>query len=117
VFVFHGRDEGLCDRVARMLQTLQFEPIILSEQAWKGRTIIEKFEDHSDEARFAVVILSADDWARGPDDSDWPEQPNRARQNVILELGYFMGRLGRRYVAALLGPGVEEPSDIKDLVT
>jgi predicted nucleotide-binding protein len=57
------------------------------------------------------VILSADDWGRGPDDADWPDDPNRARQNVILELGYFMGRLGRRYVAPLLGPGVEQPSD------
>jgi predicted nucleotide-binding protein len=115
VFVVHGRDEGLRDGVARVLDKLAFEPVILSEQPWKGRTVIEKFEDHSEVAEFAVVILSADDWGRGPDEQDCPDGPNRARQNVILELGYFMGRLGRRYVAALLGPGVEEPSDIRGL--
>jgi predicted nucleotide-binding protein len=111
VFVVHGPDLGLRDRVARVLGKLQLEPIILQEQPSAGRTVIEKFEDHSEDAAFAVVILSADDWARGPDETEWPGNPNRARQNVILELGYFMGRLGRRYVAPLLGPGVEQPSD------
>lgn len=115
VFVVHGRDEGLRDSVARVLEKLKLDPVILSEQPWRGRTVIEKFEDHSETAKFAVVILSADDWGRGPDDSDWPAGPNRARQNVILELGYFMGRLGRRHVAAMLGPGVAEPSDIRGL--
>lgn len=101
--------------MARVLDRLQFQPIILGEQAWEGRTVIEKFEDHSEDVGFAVVILSADDWGRGPDDADSPAGPNRARQNVILELGYFMGRLGRRYVTGLLGPGVEQPSDILGL--
>jgi predicted nucleotide-binding protein len=41
-----------------------------------------------------------------------PERPNRARQNVILELGYFIGKLGRSRVAVLLAPGTEQPSDI-----
>jgi predicted nucleotide-binding protein len=64
-----------------VLEKLALEAIILEEQAWRGRTVIEKFEEHSDAAEFAVVILSADDWGRGPDDADWTrEKPNeRAR--------------------------------------
>jgi predicted nucleotide-binding protein len=112
VFLVHGRDDGLRDRVARALEKLEFEVVILSEHPHEGRTLIEKFEDKSLEVGFAVVILSADDWARGPDDADWPAEPNRARQNVILELGYFMGRLGRRWVAAMNAPGIELPSDV-----
>jgi predicted nucleotide-binding protein len=81
VFVVHGRNLGLRDRVARVLEKLALEAIILEEQAWRGRAVIEKFEEHSDAAEFAVVILSADDWGRGPDDADWTrEKPNeRAR--------------------------------------
>jgi predicted nucleotide-binding protein len=62
------------------------------------------------------VLLTPDDHGRGPDDPDWPEPPNRARQNVILELGYFMGRLGRPRVAALYREGTDIPTDIHGLV-
>jgi predicted nucleotide-binding protein len=112
VFIVHGRDEGLRDQVARVLMRLGFDPQILAEEPWQGRTVIEKFEDKSLEVGFAVVILSPDDYGRGPDDDDWPTAPNRARQNVILELGYFMGAIGRDRVAALYDPAVERPSDI-----
>jgi predicted nucleotide-binding protein len=115
VFVIHGRDDGLRDQVARVLERLDFEPVILSEEPNEGRTLIEKFEDKSLEIGFAVAILSPDDFVSGPDDTALPDVPNRARQNVILELGYFMGRLGRRRVAALAAPGVETPSDIHGL--
>jgi predicted nucleotide-binding protein len=59
----------------------------------------------------------ADDWGRGPDDAleEFPADPNRARQNVILELGYFMGQLGRERVAAIYRPGTELPTDIHGL--
>ena len=112
VFVVHGRDEGLRDRVARVLDRLDFEVVTLSEEPHWGRTLIEKFEDETLGVGFAVVILSPDDWGRGPDGEDWPQDPNRARQNVILELGYFMGRLGRDRVTALYQEHVERPSDI-----
>jgi predicted nucleotide-binding protein len=115
VFVVHGRDEGLRDQVARVLDRLDFEVVTLSEEPHRGRTLIEKFEDETLGIGYAVVILSPDDWGRGPDEEEWPEGPNRGRQNVILELGYFMGRLGRRRVTALSAPGVELPSDIHGL--
>lgn len=115
VFVVHGRDVALRETVARFLERLGLQPIVLHEQADNGRTIIEKFEDHALEAGAAVVLLTADDSAYGPEDPA-PSRPNRARQNVILELGYFLGVLGRSKTIALYQPGVELPSDIHGLL-
>jgi predicted nucleotide-binding protein len=112
VFVIHGRDEGLRAQVARLLERLGLDAIILQEQEDRGRTVIEKFEDHALDVGFAVALLTPDDYGKGPDDEAWPEAPNRARQNVVLELGYFMGTLGRQRVAALFQNGTELPSDI-----
>jgi predicted nucleotide-binding protein len=115
VFVVHGRDEALCDEVAQVLERLDLEALILMKQPGRGQTLIEKFEAGALKVGFAVVLFTPDDFGRGPDESEWPEQPNRARQNVVLELGYFMGRLGRPRVAALYHPGTEVPSDIHGL--
>lgn len=114
VFVVHGHDEGTKQMVARVLEKVRLRPIILHEQPDKGRTIIEKFEAHAPNAGYAVVIVTGDDLGRlHPGKNPQPpevERP-RARQNVILEWGYFLGRLGRERVAALCDPGVELPSD------
>jgi len=115
VFVVHGRNAALRAEVARTLEALGLEPLILSEQTNEGRTLIEKFEANAIEVGFAVVVLSADDRGVGPDGTEIPEYPNRARQNVILELGYFMGQLGRARVVPLYEPGVELPSDLHGL--
>jgi predicted nucleotide-binding protein len=116
VFVVHGRNDGIREEVARFLERLGFEAVILHEQTDQGRTIIEKFEAHALDVSYAVVLLSPDDYGRGPDDDNWPEAPNRARQNVILELGYFMGKLGRASTAALFLHGTELPSDIHGML-
>jgi len=107
VFIVHGHDEGSREAVARFLERLRINPIILHEQANKGCTLIEKFEQHGDVA-FAVVLLTADDVGGTSPDSLKP----RARQNVILELGYFIGALGRARVCALKRGDLEQPSDI-----
>jgi predicted nucleotide-binding protein len=112
VFIVHGHDEGVKQGVARFLEKLGINPIILHELADRGRTIIQKFEDHAD-VRFAVVLLTPDDEGRARGASDLRE---RARQNVILELGYFIGRLGRSNVCALKTEGVEEPSDLRGVL-
>jgi len=112
VFVVHGRDEGAKQTVARFLEKLNLHPIILHEQPNQGRTIIEKLHRHS-EVSFAVVLLTPDDEGRQVGTSEW--QP-RARQNVILELGFFVGLLGRERVCALRSPGVEVPSDLAGVV-
>ncbi|WP_410507215.1 nucleotide-binding protein [Methanosarcina hadiensis] len=113
VFVVHGHDNEMKETVARVLKNVGLEPIILHEQVDKGRTIIEKFEECSDNVSFAVVLLSPDDMGFKKDQQ--PESANyRARQNVILELGYFLGKLGRENVCALLNAkeNFEFPSDI-----
>lgn len=102
VFVVHGHDEALKQLVARVLETLDLQPIILHEQPNRGRTIIEKFEDYSDVA-FAVVLLTPDDIGYESQEGVEKARP-RARQNVVLELGFFLGKLGRAHVAALYKP-------------
>lgn len=108
IFLVHGRDERMRDAVARFLHAQSLSPVILSEKPNEGRTIIEKFEQEAD-VGFAVVCLSGDDLGKLSTESDWKP---RARQNVILELGYFVGRLERRRVCALLKGDLELPSDV-----
>ena len=108
VFIVHGHDELLKLEVARFTESLHLEPIILAEQPNLGRTIIEKFEKHASDADFAIVLLTPDDLGGAKLDSI----TGRARQNVILELGYFIGKLGRHRVCALYKSGVELPSDV-----
>lgn len=99
VFVVHGHDEEMKQSVARTLENLELEPLILHERPNKGRSIIEKFEDYAD-VGFAVVLLSPDDKCFVENEGE-VEEKRRARQNVILELGFFLGKLGRNRVMAL----------------
>ncbi len=112
VFLVHGHDEAVKFAVARFLEKLGLEPVILHEQPNKGQTVIEKFEANSD-VRFAVVLLTPDDEGRATTGKDLKP---RARQNVILELGYFIGKLRRARVCALYKEGVELPSDIHGVI-
>lgn len=107
VFIVHGHDEGPRESVARFLERMGLQPVILHEQASRGMTIPEKLIAHGD-VGFAVVLLTPDDLGRAKSTTE--DRP-RARQNVILELGYFVGRLGRDKVCALLKGGIEMPSD------
>lgn len=114
VFVVHGHDEGLKQTVARVLERLDLEPIILHEWPDKGRTIIEKLEDYSD-VGYAVVLMTGDDRG-GPKDAGPESYQLRARQNVLLELGLFLGKLGRERVCILYKPEVEMPSDYQGVL-
>ncbi len=109
VFVVHGRDVGVRDSVVRFLSDLQLKPIVLQERPSKGRTIAEKFEEHAREAGFAVVLFTPDD--EGALVGEYSNPQLRARQNVIFELGFFIGRLGRDKVSVLYKGDVEIPSD------
>ena len=113
VFIVHGHDELIKQTVARFLERIELKPIILYEQPSAGNTIIEKLERYSD-VNFGIVLLT-------PDDEGYPKgKPKdnkcRARQNVIMELGFLMGRLGRDRVVCLHKPEVELPSDILGIV-
>ena len=110
IFLVHGQNMGVMETVARFLERLGLEVLVLQEQADKGRTVIEKFEDHASEVGFAVVLLTADDRG-GPHDGSYESQKFRARQNAWLELGYFIAQLGRPRLCALHEEGVEIPSD------
>jgi len=112
IFVVHGHDGDMKQTVARTLEKLGLEPVILHEQPNRGRAIIEKFEDYSEAISFAIILLSPDD--KGCEANNFPGSAKlRARQNVILELGYFIGKLGRNKVLVLFKDEIdfEHPSD------
>ena len=87
VFIVHGHDEAAKQVIARFVERLDLKAIILDEQASRGQTIIDKFEEQADKAGFAIVLLTPDD-VGAPKDKQG-KLKDRARQNVILELGYF----------------------------
>lgn len=112
VFIVHGRDQARLHEVARFLERTTMpdvEVTILNEAPNVGQTLIEKLERVGAKAAYAVVLLTGDD--EGGIAQSGEHQP-RARQNVILELGYFLGKLGRERVAILHEQGVELPSDV-----
>lgn len=114
IFIVHGHDEAKKFQLARFLKDLtDQEPVILHEQPNKGAVLIEKLEASAARTGFAVVLLTADDMGRAKKET---EDKPRGRQNVVFELGFFMGALGRSNVAVLMEPGIEEPGDVTGLV-
>jgi predicted nucleotide-binding protein len=111
VFVVHGHDDGVREAVARFLEKIGFEAVILHEKANRGRTVIEKVEAHS-EVGFAVVLLTPDDEGCVKGGRPAP----RVRQNVLLELGYFLGKLTRARVCTLKVGDPEIPSDWRGII-
>lgn len=113
VFLVHGRDNELKQEVARFIEHLHIMPIILHEQASKGMTIIEKIEEYSN-VGFGVVLYTPCDvgYEKGCEDN----KMGRARQNVVFEHGYLIGKLGRKRVCALIKNNVERPNDISGVV-
>jgi predicted nucleotide-binding protein len=113
VFVVHGHDHGAKDAMARFLEKIELQAIILHEQPDQGFTIIEKFETYAKQVAFAVVLLTPDDLGGA---ASVPVQAARARQNVIFELGYFVGKLGRGRACLLRKGDVEIPSDLYGVI-
>lgn len=107
IFIVHGRDTPAKHEVELLIERAGLKPIVLHRQPNEGRTIIEKFEAHGGAAGFAVVVLTPDDVGGLDADKLRP----RARQNVIGELFWFAGRLGRNRVCALKKGDIEMPSD------
>lgn len=112
VFVVHGRDSQAVDQTELLIRRFGLTPIILREAPNAGRTVIEKFEAHSD-VGFAIVLLTPDDVGGLPT----AELRPRARQNVIWEWGYLVSKLGRDRVVCLYKGDVEMPSDLHGLMT
>lgn len=113
IFIVHGHDEAAREATARFVEKLGFRPVILHEQPNAGKTLIEKFERNAN-AAFAIVLLTPDDVGY-PKDKPEAAKP-RARQNVIFELGYFLGKLERAKVCALYKGEVEILSDYQGVL-
>jgi predicted nucleotide-binding protein len=114
VFIVHGQNEAKKFELKDFLAQLALDPVILHQQNDLGNTIIEKFEHYASQCAFAVVLLTPDDQAAPANSS--VEGKWRARQNVIMELGWFMAKLGRERVMLLHQGEVEIPSDILGVV-
>ena len=111
VFLIHGRDHGAREVVARFLEGLDLEVTILEDEPNRGRTVVEKFEQSSG-ADFAVALFTPDDVGGLSQDDLKP----RARQNVVLEYGYYLGKFDRDRVFALVKGDIEMPSDISGVL-
>lgn len=112
VFIVHGRDDLAKVETARFIEKMGFNAIILHEQANSGKTIIEKIEEHTN-VGFAIVLYTPCDIGSLAGESS---QTSRARQNVVFEHGYLIGKLGRQNVCALVKGDVEIPTDISGIV-
>ena len=112
VFIVHGHDNALKQEVARIIEKQGLEAVILNEQANGGKTIIEKIEENSDVGA-AICLFTGDDYGRAKDATS---ENLRARQNVVFEAGYFMGKLGRGNVILIASPDIEIPSDLQGVV-
>lgn len=113
VFIVYGHDADAREQLELTLRRLKLEPVVLQNVPSSGTTVIEKLEIHS-EVSFACVLLTPDDEGYRRDHSE--EKRYRARQNVVLELGMFLSKLGRQRVAILHKGDLELPSDIHGLL-
>jgi predicted nucleotide-binding protein len=113
VFIVHGHDELLKNEIARFIEKLNLEPIILHEQASSGKTIIEKIEEYSN-VGFGIALYTPCDV--GDKKSEKIELKPRARQNVVFEHGFLIGKIGRENVCALVKGQLEKPNDISGVV-
>jgi predicted nucleotide-binding protein len=113
VFIVHGHDGELKNELARLLEKLEFNPIILHEQADKGQTIIQKLQYEGSRVGFAFILHTPDDEGRKVGAADLNP---RSRQNVVFEHGMFVGRFTHGRVCAIVKQGVEIPSDLSGIV-
>ena len=114
VFIVHGHDEAAQQAVARFVEKIGLEAIILHEQASSGKTIIEKIEEYTN-VGFGIVLYTPCDVGalQGQEKEDLKP---RARQNVVFEHGYLIGKIGRENVCALVKGNIETPNDISGVV-
>lgn len=116
VFIVHGHDGEVKYRTANFLRQHGFDPIILHLKASRNRTIIEKLEKYTGDVGYGIVLYTPDDLGQVKPKASNGELDNRARQNVIFEHGYLMGKIGRENVVAIVKGDIELPNDISGIV-
>jgi predicted nucleotide-binding protein len=114
VFIIHGHDNAAKHEIARFIESIGLHAVILDEQPSQGKTIIEKFESHSD-VGFSIALLTPNDVGSSKGEPR-DEEKYRARQNVIFELGYFMGKIGRGRVCLMQKGDIEFPYDLEGII-
>lgn len=116
VFIVHGHDEEMKHNIENIIKKLKLEPIILHQQPNEGRTIIEKFTKYS-KVGAAIILLSPDDKCK-ESEQQGRYSKSRARQNVIFEMGFFIGKLGRERAIILYKEqkDFEFPSDYQGVL-
>lgn len=116
VFVVYGHDEDARDELELLLRRWELEPIILDRMPSGGQTIIEKLETYSKDVKYGIILATPDDEGHRKGMPD--EKMYRCRQNVVLEMGMLLAKIGRENVAILQkNPSeTERPSDIQGLV-
>lgn len=116
VFIVHGQNDAMKYELESYLQKLlKVAPVILHQEPNAGQVLIEKLEASAASIGYSVVLLTGDDLGRAKQLANRDDKP-RARQNVVFEMGFFLGLLGRQRLAVLYEPGVELPSDLSGLV-
>lgn len=116
VFVVYGKEDETSSDVIQTLQKLELEPITLHDEPNSQNSTLGKIEDYP-HVSFAVVVLSPDDLAH-PMEEPSESAKYRASQNVILELGYFLGKLGKQNVVAIYNKkeNFKVPTDITGVI-
>ena len=116
VFVVYGHDNHARTQLEAMLRRWDLEPLILDQLISSGQTIIEKLEEYTQQANFGIVLATPDDI--GYPKNDETKKQYRVRQNVVLELGMLLSKIGREKIAILLSQAedMEKPSDIDGLI-
>jgi predicted nucleotide-binding protein len=106
IFIVHGRNDGVKDKVANFISELGIEPIIFNEQINREQTLLEKFEEYSD-IEAAIIIFTNEDIGDYNDNSEYEK---KVRQNMIFETGYFLGKLGKKDIIVIAEQNVMLPS-------
>lgn len=116
IFIVYGHDKDAKNQLELLLRRWGLDPILLDQQASKGNTIIEKLEECTNDVGYAIVLATPDDKGHRKGAED--EKKSRVRQNVVLELGMLITKIGREKIAILLQDDgdFERPSDIHGLM-
>ena len=113
VFIVYGRDENLLNEVKLLVTQLGLKPILISNEPDKGRSIFGKIKDSVNKCCYSIVLWTPDDV--GSLATETEKIQFRARENVLIELGYVVAKLGEENVTIIKKGNPNIPTDIQGL--